>query len=78
MGVISFQNSKKERRAAARKKAREEAQAKLAEAQEDAAFEQLDNEPILFAEEPITFEPETEADKEQPPRSTRNDFDFKF
>ena len=87
MGVISFQSSQKERRLAARRKAREEAHRQMEE-QEENAFDQINFD--FSSEEDSSFVPESnfvvkgEVPEEEPeqsetaPRSTRNDFDFKF
>ncbi len=108
MGYISFSNAKKERRATARKKAREESERQLQQAREEAAFDQkldevlfaedeafVEKEEPLFAEDtpifvdPVEskpfvleeddfFAPEPKPTAAQRPRTTRNDFDFKF
>ena len=87
MGMISFQSSQKERRLAARRKAREEAHRQMEE-QEENAFDQINFD--FSSEEDSFFVPESDfvvkgevpeeelEQSETAPRSTRNDFDFKF
>ncbi len=75
MGILSYRSSKKELLLQARRKEREEAHRKIEQAQQEET-EQPMEEQLLFFEQPAQPEPKP-AVAEQP-RSTRNDFDFKF
>ena len=75
MGILSYRSSKKELLLQARRKEREEAHRKIEQAQQEETA-QLMEEQLLFFEQPAQPEPKPAAVEQ--PRSTRNDFDFKF